>query len=626
MIKFNYIFYNRIWQVVFISCIVLSVQAQDTTAIHRQLQALPSDQEKVSYLESRIHEVLNQAPQQALYYTEIADALLRHVDSLAWKLEFQRLRALGYRGKGLYTEAVASLDRLLNQIPAHDTSTVFLSLRAKVYINQGTLYRRQGDMEQSASVLLQAARISDSLTRMAPQNTAYMETKSDALETLGITLAIMQNYEKSAAYLKQALAVIEPLHDEDKTASLLFNLGSVFFKADQDDSAEYYWQKGIQYADTVRQAYLLHSYYHNLGALETERKNWRKAESYFYQSIRIMESIGSQEGLGKLYEALANFYVEEGNYEKAEKAAWTAMDLVKENLENKIAIHQALAIIYDSTQQFRKAIIHYQTYADLQDSLRGEDKNRVIAEMEAKYQHEKQQQELQLQQQQIELLSRDNQIKQLSRNILALAFIMLLLAGFFLFRTKNLKMKRKQEQLEHSRTMLATQKENARLREQKLQQELDHRNQQLTSYTLNFIQKNELLEELKEHVEALQKQKQWTAHDFRSLRQRIQQHVSIDQDWENFKLHFEHVHPDFFRNLTDAFPDLGPSEMKLCALIRLNMNIKESALVLGISPDSVKTARHRLRRKMNLDAEDNITDILMQVEKGIFEREALVQA
>ena len=161
-------------------------------------------------------------------------------------------------------------------------------------------------------------------------------------------------------------------------------------------------------------------------------------------------------------------------------------------------------------------------------------------------------------------------------------------------------------------------KENAQLKEQRLRQELEHRNQQLTSYTLNFIQKNELMSELRNKVEELQKQKQWTSRDFRQLKMHIQQHVSIDQDWENFKLHFESVHPDFFHNLNINFPDLGPKERKLCALIRLSLNIKESAVVLGISPDSVKTARHRLRKKMNLSYEESIQDVLMQVERGTY--------
>ncbi len=74
---------------------------------------------------------------------------------------------------------------------------------------------------------------------------------------------------------------------------------------------------------------------------------------------------------------------------------------------------------------------------------------------------------------------------------------------------------------------------------------------------------------------------------------------------------FEELHEGFFYKLKQHFPDLGNAELKLCALLRLNMNMKESSRVLGISSDSVKTARSRLRKKLGLNTEDNLVDFLI---------------
>ena len=52
--------------------------------------------------------------------------------------------------------------------------------------------------------------------------------------------------------------------------------------------------------------------------------------------------------------------------------------------------------------------------------------------------------------------------------------------------------------------------------------------------------------------------------------------------------------------------------LKLCALIRLNLNIKESADILALKPESIKTSRHRLRKKLNMKGEDRIYDFLIQ--------------
>jgi len=50
-------------------------------------------------------------------------------------------------------------------------------------------------------------------------------------------------------------------------------------------------------------------------------------------------------------------------------------------------------------------------------------------------------------------------------------------------------------------------------------------------------------------------------------------------------------------------------------IIRLNLNLKESAPILGISPTSVKTARYRLRKKLGLSTEENLVDFLIQIDQ-----------
>jgi len=90
-----------------------------------------------------------------------------------------------------------------------------------------------------------------------------------------------------------------------------------------------------------------------------------------------------------------------------------------------------------------------------------------------------------------------------------------------------------------------------------------------------------------------------------------------DKDWEDFKRRFEEVHQDFFRILKVICPKLSSNELKLCTLLKLNMNLKEAASIMGISPESVKTARYRLRKKLNLSREDNLIDFIIHLEGSI---------
>jgi len=60
---------------------------------------------------------------------------------------------------------------------------------------------------------------------------------------------------------------------------------------------------------------------------------------------------------------------------------------------------------------------------------------------------------------------------------------------------------------------------------------------------------------------------------------------------------------------------LTPNELRLSALIKLNLTIKEIAAIMGISPDSIKTARYRLRKKLNMQTGENLTKFMMDIEK-----------
>jgi FixJ family two-component response regulator len=89
--------------------------------------------------------------------------------------------------------------------------------------------------------------------------------------------------------------------------------------------------------------------------------------------------------------------------------------------------------------------------------------------------------------------------------------------------------------------------------------------------------------------------------------------LNLDKDWENFKIHFEQVHNNFFDHLKSKFPDLNSNDLKLCALLKLNLDTKQIATVMDISPESVKVARSRLRKKLQLEQSENLSSFITHV-------------
>ena len=81
--------------------------------------------------------------------------------------------------------------------------------------------------------------------------------------------------------------------------------------------------------------------------------------------------------------------------------------------------------------------------------------------------------------------------------------------------------------------------------------------------------------------------------------------------WNEFKLHLARVHPDFYVNLLKDFPNFTEKDLRLCALIKLNLSIKESASISNVLPNTIKVARRRLRAKMNLkDSSESLAHVM----------------
>jgi len=80
--------------------------------------------------------------------------------------------------------------------------------------------------------------------------------------------------------------------------------------------------------------------------------------------------------------------------------------------------------------------------------------------------------------------------------------------------------------------------------------------------------------------------------------------------WKEFEVRFQNVHSDFYKNLVQNFPDLTANELRLCAFLKLNLNTKEISSLTNQSVNSIDVARSRLRQKLGLSKEDNLTSFL----------------
>ncbi|GAA4314076.1 ligand-binding sensor domain-containing protein [Nibribacter koreensis] len=153
-----------------------------------------------------------------------------------------------------------------------------------------------------------------------------------------------------------------------------------------------------------------------------------------------------------------------------------------------------------------------------------------------------------------------------------------------------------------------------RLRDEKLQAEIDHKNRELTYSTIHLINKNELLTTVKTELQNIIKSggRAAQADELNRIIKNIDHNITSEVDWKQFELHFNHVHGDFIHRLQEKFPCLTPTEIKLSTYLRLNLTTKDIAQLLNISVRGVEISRYRLRKRLELDRSENLTDFMLK--------------
>ena len=134
--------------------------------------------------------------------------------------------------------------------------------------------------------------------------------------------------------------------------------------------------------------------------------------------------------------------------------------------------------------------------------------------------------------------------------------------------------------------------------------------EQLDQFSRRLLEKSELIEQLSSEIETLKKKSGLDQDQVQNFSKVLHSTILTDDDWEQFKKTFEDVYPNFFATLRFRFIDITAAELRLAALIKMNLSLKEAANTLGISADSVKKSRYRLKKKIALAEEDSLEEFI----------------
>ncbi len=192
--------------------------------------------------------------------------------------------------------------------------------------------------------------------------------------------------------------------------------------------------------------------------------------------------------------------------------------------------------------------------------------------------------------------------------IVFVALFLIVHNGYQQFYKKQKRKLLENKQREFERVRLENDREIMKLRNDKLEQDIESKNRELAASTMNSIKKNEFLNKIKKELTKVKDK-----NTVEPVIKIIDKNLNQNSDWELFQEAFNSTDKDFLKKIKERYPKLTPNDLRLCAYLRLNLSSKEIAPLLNISHKSVEIKRYRLRKKMNLDAKANLTHHILEI-------------
>ncbi|MBS1511003.1 MAG: transcriptional regulator [Bacteroidetes bacterium] len=173
-------------------------------------------------------------------------------------------------------------------------------------------------------------------------------------------------------------------------------------------------------------------------------------------------------------------------------------------------------------------------------------------------------------------------------------------------------------QYQHNLELEKNEKEIIKLKNDNLQAQIEMKNAELAGNAMSLVQKSELLSRIKEQLLMMKNnsEQEKESKDLKKVITIINKELELNNDWDQFAVHFDEVHANFLTSLKKKYPSLTSSELKLCAYLRLNLTSKEIAQLMNISVRGVETSRYRVRKKLDVTAEQSLFDLLFSIDSN----------
>lgn len=446
--------------------------------------------------------------------------------------------------------------------------------------------------------------------------TTYLDDAKTMIvhNNIAILYSKEKRYEKANTHFNKAYAIAKKNNDYLKMGLYSMNLGLLANEEKKLRKALDYFNKSLQFETTpdIRVATLagLYNNYFLQGNTEKARVN-------AVQLISNLQNELNNDTKIELSLVIAKSYLKENNL--AEALQWTNATLAeKPDLEKKIEAFDLLSSIYFKLKSYNLAF-QYKDSITLSTIKFNTIKNgKLFESSEIKFQIQKYKEKLK---------EKENLLEYEQKRLyfILLVIVLGIITVGLLFRNFSIKMKQKQQLAKREQVLIAIklEKEKAEksllvekekttlLEQQRLENEIQLKNQKILSRALYISGRNQLLQDILKSISNIPNFKENTSlnKDIQALKD----HLKTDDDWNNYVRHFDEVNQDFIKKLTDKHHDLTSTDIRYISYVYMNLDTKEIASMLNITPAACRKRKERIEKRLELPAAISLYSYLQSI-------------
>jgi len=423
---------------------------------------------------------------------------------------------------------------------------------------------------------------------------------------IGILYYYIKQPNKAMKNYSLALNIYKKRNDLKGQAAVFGRIGQLFEKRQEYDSAFYYQKLALKVNEKTTDISGTAKIYENLGSIYEDLEKYDQAAGYFKKSLDLYRKDRNQLGSIEVINNLGDILRKTGKYKGSIVETQAAMKLAEKlgNIYQLASCCRDLGKAYELLNQMDSAYHYVKLGYKYTIDLYSEDGAKQVAFLQVLYDINKKSDE-------ISKLQNDKKVNQIIAISATIVVLLIVVLGFVIFSRQRLKLKdqqmlAKQKETEHSLTSLEL--KNLQLEEQNLKQQLEVKSRELSTHTLNLIKNNQFLENLRNTLQVMVKDdKRDQKKQMNQILTEINQSFNHERNWKEFTQAFDQVHHQFLEQLKKFSNELTSADMRLIALLKMNLDSGDIATLLGISTDSLRVSRYRLRKKLNLAQGDNLS-------------------